>query len=90
MAAKTKATSKKVFELESLSELTSEKNTAKKPCEEDTDTKEKQGQDMGARKVKILNVVCRPDGTYLAGKVYELPAKLADTLIKNGSAEELK
>ena len=44
----------------------------------------------GKKRVKIKNLICRPEGTFLAGSVYELNTKLADLLIKNGNAEESK
>lgn len=42
------------------------------------------------KKVKILRVVCRPEGTFLPNRLYNLEEKLALHLIKAGSAEEAK
>lgn len=42
------------------------------------------------KKVKILRVVCRPEGTFLNGRIYTIDEKLAAILIKNGSAKEEK
>jgi hypothetical protein len=42
------------------------------------------------KKVKILRVVCRPEGTFLPNRLYNLEEKLALHLIKTGSAEEAK
>ena len=39
-------------------------------------------------KVRILKVVCRPEGTFLPGRIYEIDSKLADKLIASGNAKE--
>ncbi len=42
------------------------------------------------KKIKMLKVACRAEGTFLKSMVYELDAGLADLLIKNKCAEEKK
>ena len=73
----TKAKGKKVSEIEDLKELPSEKATAKESETKTTDTK----------KVKILKLICRPEGTFLPGCVYELDSRLADKFIESKRAE---
>lgn len=40
------------------------------------------------KKIKILKVVCRPEGTFLPGRIYEIDSKLAEKLIASGNAKE--
>jgi len=54
---------------------------------EDSEQTLKEGK---TKKVKILRVVCRPEGTFLPNRLYNLEEKLALHLIKAGSAEEAK
>lgn len=54
---------------------------------EDSEQTPKEGK---TKKVKILRVVCRPEGTFLPNRLYNLEEKLALHLIKTGSAEEAK
>lgn len=40
------------------------------------------------KRVRMLTVVCRPEGTFLDGKVYEIDGALARTLVSAGLARE--
>ena len=51
-------------------------------------TKPESEKMLGARKVKILKVVCRPEGTFLPNRIYEMDSKLAEKLIASGNAKE--
>lgn len=45
-------------------------------------------KDLGTRKIKMLKVVCRAEGTFLPGRVYEVERNLADIFVKNCVAEK--
>lgn len=47
-----------------------------------------QTEETKTKKIKILKVVCRPEGTFLPGRIYEIDSKLADKLIASGNAKE--
>lgn len=49
---------------------------------------EKATESAETKKVRILKVVCRPEGTFLPGRIYEIDSKLADKLIASGNAKE--
>ena len=45
-------------------------------------------EEAKTKKIKILKVVCRPEGTFLPNRVYEIDSSLADKLIASGNAKE--
>jgi len=47
-----------------------------------------QMEETKTKKIKILKVVCRPEGTFLPDRIYEIDSKLADKLIASGNAKE--
>ena len=49
---------------------------------------EKATESSESKKVRILKVVCRPEGTFLPNRIYEMNSKLAEKLIASGNAKE--
>lgn len=49
---------------------------------------EKATESSESKKVRILKVVCRPEGTFLPNRIYEMDSKLAEKLIASGNAKE--
>ena len=49
---------------------------------------EKATESAETKKVRIQKVVCRPEGTFLPNRIYEIDSSLADKLIASGNAKE--
>lgn len=58
-----------------------EKEEVKKTVKKSVETK---------KRIRFLKVVCRPEGTFLPNRVYELDSEVADNLISLGKAKEEK
>lgn len=80
MASKSKKT-KVVSELEALKKLS---ETPAEKSDSKTEQKEKTSE---VKKVKILKLICRPEGTFLPNRIYALDSVLAENFIKTKRAE---
>ena len=69
-------------------EETTEQTTTAQTEETTEQTTTAQTEETKTKKIKILKVVCRPEGTFLPGRIYEIDSKLADKLIASGNAKE--